>query len=76
MDVYQPQIFDRQQTFTIELLIGHTRLGGQRAREPPRSFSTPADQYLVSRVVSREESGTLPVDFLLIIFVWRVHLTI
>jgi hypothetical protein len=75
MDVY-PQVCDSQQTLTLEPLIGHARLGGQRAGEPPRSFSTRADRYLVPLVVSLEETGTLPVDFLLILFVWRVHSTI
>ena len=55
MDVY-PQLFDRQQTLTFEPLIGHTRLGGQRAGEPPGSFSTHAD-----RDRTTQESTEFPV---------------
>ncbi len=52
MDVY-PQIFDRQQTLILKPLIGHARLGGQRAGEPPWTFPAHADRNSGSQVSSK-----------------------
>ena len=51
MDVY-PQIFDRQQTLILKPLIGHARLGGQRAGEPPGAFPAHADRNSGSQIRS------------------------